>query len=210
MIFLYGYAYWRILPREEKENFSRALYTMGKEIADKIPLSPTGYMIQTAATGLSVLTAGVLNALHLLPIYRKNLQEAINRKPDYFWGLPYILLGAMYLKAPPFPLSIGDLAQAESALRKAEPLSRRKYAFWYIFYIEYLYLSSGIDKAREYERELLREVVPPTSYLAYIWDTAVVDVKNFFSAVKENRYDKYLYSPLLEIPTSSGEKPPGL
>lgn len=208
--FFYAYALWRAIPeRGEREKFTTTLMAMGEEVAKRHPRSPLGFTMQTAATGMHIVSTGVLNALHLMPVYRKMLEEALSRNRTYFYGLLLILQGALYLKAPPFPVAIGDLSRARGFLEEAGTLARKVYGFWYIFWGELLLLTEGVKALERVQAELVEEVRPPNAYLAYIRDSAIMDLEALLRKAREGSYDKYLYSPLLEVARSSGMREKG-
>jgi hypothetical protein len=203
--FFYGYSLWRALEdREEREKVTALIYKMGEEVEKRHPRAPLGFLMQAGATGMHIVTTGILNALHLAPKYRGMLEEGIRRDPQYFYGLLQILMGALYLKAPPFPVAVGDLNKAREYLEKAEVYARRKYGFWYIFYGEYLLLTAGLEATLKLREELVKETSPPNAYLAYIRDSAITDLDRLIERYRKKEYDKYLYSPLLEVARPSG------
>lgn len=207
-VFFYTYAWWRATPtREERERIALWLNEVGKKVEAHHRQSPLGFIFQAAATGMIVVSTGILNALNLVPRYRQMLEQAIALNSDYFYGLLYILMAALYLKVPPFPVAVGDMGKARKYLEQAAPLARRKYGFWYIFYGEYLLLTEGPQALEKLSGELIREVNPPNAYLAYIRDSAISDLRFLLEKFQNKAYDKYLYTPLLEVAKPSGLYP---
>jgi hypothetical protein len=101
-------------------------------------------------------------------------------------------------------VGVGDLNKAREFLEKGEGYARRRYGFWYIFYGEYLLLTAGLEATLKLREELVKETSPPNAYLAYIRDSAITDLDRLIERYRKKEYDKYLYSPLLEVARPSG------
>lgn len=210
-LLIYCYLLWRALPKgEERTEVVRMALKIGEEVTKRLPRAPTGYFFTVMATGFTALTAGVINALHLIPTYQKMLLKAIEMDKTYMWGMPLILLGAMYMKLPPFPISIGSLEKAGEAFQASAPYARRKFGLWHSFYGEYLYLTEGIEAIRPFFQRTLKEFKPDNALHVFSVDVALRDLLLIEEAVKEGRYDKYLWSPLLIPAQPYGLKPEDL
>ena len=71
--------------------------------------------------GAEALTRGVLEALQLIPENQARLERVERDHPGYFYGSPALIVGKGYIKVPPFPLSVGNIAKGIAFLRKAVP-----------------------------------------------------------------------------------------
>ena len=198
LIFLL-YAYWRTFEkREDRSKAAQLLYRLGQKFSQRAPDLPEGFMAQTIALGLEGMVIGILDALNLLPGYRRNLKRAVELDPSYHWGLPYSMLGVLYAKAPPFPLAMGDLGKAEKYFRKAEKLAKGRSAIWYLFYGEFLYIKTGdIHQVENMRRRMHQEMDPPDAYEYYIYDLSENDFAKLIETIRAGKYDRYLYTPLL-------------
>lgn len=206
--YFYGYAWWRIAPKEERRKIARFLVNHADTAIKIHPNHPFGYCTKASAFGLEVLTLGVLESLHYLPHYLNLINEAIEKKPNYSFGLPLYLCGALYLKAPPFPMAIGSLEKAGEYFEKAYPYARGNSALYYVFFAEYTYLTTqSLEKAKKVKEQMLAEMKPPTQYEVYTLDIAITDMDALFQAIASQKYDKYLYSPLLEKARPAGITP---
>jgi hypothetical protein len=207
-LLIYTYILWRALPPgKEREEVIRFASTLGAEVTDALPKAPTGYFFTVMATGFTALSAGVINALHLIPTYQKMLLKAIEIQKGYMWGMPLILLGAMYMKLPPFPISLGDMKKAGEYFEYARPYAGRKFGIWHSFYGEYLYLTRGIEAIHSFFEESLKGFRPENALHVYSMDLALRGLLLIEEAVRSGRYDKYLWSPLLIPSQPYGLKP---
>lgn len=206
--YFYGYAWWRVASLEERRKIARFLVQFADEAIRIHPDQPFGYCTKASAFGLEILTLGVLEGLHYLPHYQKMISVAVEKKPDYSFGLPLYLMAAMYVKAPPFPISIGSLEKAQEYFARAYPYARGRSALYYVFYAEFTYLATqSLAEAKKIKRKMLEEMDPPNQYEVYTLDIAISDMDNLLQAIESGTYDKYRYSPLLKKAESSGLSP---
>jgi hypothetical protein len=205
LIFLL-YAYWRSFEgREDRSRVAQLLFRVGKKLSEVAPDLPHGFMAQTIALGLEAISAGILNALQIIPLYQRNLKKAMELNPRYHWGLPITLTAALYTKTPPFPVSVGNLSEAEKYYQEGGKIARGKSALWYLFYAEYLYIvKNEIREVHRLREQMKKEMDPPDAYEYYIYDLSEGDFKNLIQVIEEGRYDRYLYSPLLPRGTPGG------
>lgn len=203
--YYYGYAWWRVSSLEQRRKIARFLVNFADEAIETHPQHPFGYCTKASAFGLEILTLGILDSLHYLPHYRKFLTTAIEKKRDYSYGLPLYLMAEMFVKAPPFPISVGNLEKAKEFFEEAYPFARGNSALYYVFFAEYTYLvTQSVEEAKKIKKKMLAEMRPPTQFEVYTLDLALADIEALFAVIESGKYDKYLYSPLLEKGRSGG------
>lgn len=82
-----------------------------------------------------------------------SLEIAIERSPDVNYAGPYRVLGMLYLKAPPWPLGIGDGDRALELLNEAL-LRYPEHPKNQIFYAQALWEVEGEEKKEEIQKHL--------------------------------------------------------
>ena len=97
---------------------------------------------------------GGLGALPLLKQARSRFEQALHINDQALEGSAYTGLGVLYYKAPGWPLSFGDKAQARALLTKALSLQPRGLDANY-FYAEYLVESRQQAQALPYLQKAL-------------------------------------------------------
>lgn len=195
---IFVYHWWRMTPLGKgRLEISRIGIEMSERFAKQHPRHPAGYMWKAVHTGTEVLSLGVLNALHYIPVYRRALDEVIRLSPQYFFGGAYTLLAKLYVKLPPFPLSIGDLGKGEEYLEKARPYQEKRIALWYLVYAELELLRKGVEGARAWLTRMEAEIVPKDAFSLYSLVASLHDGELFLKALEEKTYDRYQWDPIL-------------
>lgn len=193
-----GYGWWRA---ESSQAARLKVARLGQKFAGKIigdfPDSPVGYCWQAVFVGVEALTLGILDALHLIPNYQKALARVNAINPAYFYGFSTLLLAKILLKTPPKPLSIGNLEDAQQLLEQGRPMQQGKLAIWYLFYAELLYQTQGLDAALAKLNEMRDQVKPENVATAVILDQTLFDAAYFERVLRENRYNKYTWDPIM-------------
>lgn len=92
-------------------------------------------------------------ALQNLDRLLSSLEKAVDLSPDVNYAGPYRVLGMLYLKAPPWPLGIGD---GDRALRLLNEALRRypNHPKNQIFYAQALWEVEGEDRTEEAKKHL--------------------------------------------------------
>lgn len=100
--------------------------TKGKEYASELikmnPDKVEGYYYYAILLGLLV-EAQPLGGIQIVPEIQKAAQKSVDIDPQYDDGGPLRTLGMLYVKAPPWPTSIGDIDLGIELLRKAVKMS---------------------------------------------------------------------------------------
>ena len=75
-------------------------------------------------------------ALSQISIPQTYLERVLEIKPDYLYGLPYVLMGVVHSARP--PMFGGDVKQAEGHFEKALQLGKRNFFLTHYYYAKYL------------------------------------------------------------------------
>jgi tetratricopeptide (TPR) repeat protein len=94
---------------------------LAEKAVDAFPKSAEAHYLLGYLTGL-VAQRSPLKALSLVPIIEREALAAIDLNPRLDQAGPARMLGDLYLRAPEFPLSIGDPALAVEYFRQAVEL----------------------------------------------------------------------------------------
>ena len=196
----YAFLWWRALPTSGPARTKAAVSArkMTAKLEDDHPNQPVGFFWSAAFYGLEALSRGVLNAVQLAPTYEKNLRRVHKQMPDYLYGGTACLLGKMYVKMPPFPLSVGDLSKGIKVMQTSEKYALGRFAMWYSFMAEGVLLSEGPQAAERWLDRMADEVKPPTLMMQIMYDMSVVDADAFRAAMRSGQYDKYRWDPYLQ------------
>lgn len=92
--------------------------------------------------------SGLSKALKLIRQSKEVIEQALEMDPDALNGAPYVTLGAMYYRAPGWPLSFGDDEQAKRLLEKGVERNPNNSSTLY-FYADYLASQGEKKKAVE-------------------------------------------------------------
>lgn len=194
----YTFLLWQSVPQgEERIRVSLLGGKIVEELTKRMPDSYIPAFWGAVFMGTLGLSRGVLNTLQLVPEFIKRLKRVEEAAPRYFYGSASLLLAKMYIKLPPFPLSLGNLPLGMEYLEKARPYQEKRYALWYVVKAEGEYLLYGKEKAFA-TLAGLAEVCPVDVTTRYTYEMAMYLSERFREAVESGTYDKYLWDPLLE------------
>lgn len=192
------YIWWRTLAdRHARIRYSLAGARMADRFIGDHPGDPYGYLWRAVFTGTEVLSRGVLDALQLIPTFQKQLERSRTIDPAIIYSLSGLLLAKMYIKLPPFPVSIGNVARGLEILEELRPVQEGVYAFWYLFRAEAALGREGSEEAFAWLGRL-SEVRPRDMQGAYALDSTLADAETFRLAVRNGSYNKYTWDPYLE------------
>ena len=202
---MYWYNYWRLVPLgKERISAAKVGKKMAAQMLSKRKKSAWATFWQASFVGLEAISIGVLNAAQLLPEFKDKMEEVIGLDPDLYYGNAYLGLAKLYIKAPAFPVSLGNPEKGYRMLDKAGQYQEGKFALWYQFLAEAEMNRSGKQAAYRILDRLEKEVQPPDIASQYILETARMDAASFRLAVEEGRYNKYKWDPLYEPLKTSG------
>lgn len=192
------YVWWRLAEaKEDRIRISQVGRKMAQEVRSRMPEHPAGYLWAAVFLGTETLSRGVLDALYLMPEFRRNLAAAAAIDPDYFYGTAQMLEAKLYIKLPPRPLSLGDLARGREILKKSEARLRTRYAYWHLFAAELELQRSGIAAARAILDKIATEVHPVDVTTAWVKESSLVDAERLLAAVSDGSYNKYTWDAQL-------------
>jgi tetratricopeptide (TPR) repeat protein len=123
-----GAACWAYLAEQKQKGAPSRLTAAsnGRQLAKSAvaawPDSGMAHYLLAYLTGL-VAEETPLQGLKLVPVIEREAQQAARLQPDIDHAGPDRMLGELYLRAPEFPVSIGDPAQAVDYYRKAVDLA---------------------------------------------------------------------------------------
>ncbi|MEZ4600254.1 MAG: hypothetical protein R2940_10760 [Syntrophotaleaceae bacterium] len=123
-----GAACWIYLAEQEQKDTPDRLAAArkGRQLAvaavDAWPKSGLAHYLLAYLTGL-VAEGSPLQGLELVPVIEREALLAARLDPGIDQGGPERMLGELYLRAPGFPVSIGDPAQATEHYRRAVKLA---------------------------------------------------------------------------------------
>ena len=136
-----------------RERFaSEGVYWAGIALAGNGQEEGDSYYYLAVNLGLSVkehMTLALKNLNRLVSC----LEIAVERSPNVNYAGPYRVLGMLYLKAPPWPLGIGDGDRALELLNEAL-LRYPEHPKNQIFYAQALWEVEGEDKKQEIQKHL--------------------------------------------------------
>lgn len=193
-----GYGWWRA---ESSKTGRLKVARVGQKLAKRLiadrPDHPSGYLWEAVFVGVEALTLGILDSLYLVPAYQHALAQVSKIDATYFYGFSNMLLAKILIKTPRKPLSIGNLDEAIEWLERGRALQQYKVAVWYVFYAEALYLTKGLKPALHMLDAMRAEVRPDNVATAVMLDQSLFDAAYFERVVRENRYNKYTWDPIL-------------
>ncbi|MCE0495836.1 tetratricopeptide repeat protein [Vibrio salinus] len=112
--------------------------------------------------------AGVTGGMKGLSLARKakDILENVNtKKPDTLHGASYLTLGALYYRAPGWPISFGSKKRARTLLKKALKMNPQSLTANY-FYADFLAQQGKADKAIRILHDALKIQINPKYQLA--------------------------------------------
>lgn len=92
--------------------------------------------------------SGISKALKLIKQSKEVIEQALEMDPEALNGAPYVTLGAMYYRAPGWPLSFGDDDQAKLLLEQGVKRNPNNSSTLY-FYADFLVTQGEKSKAIE-------------------------------------------------------------
>ncbi|RMF19111.1 MAG: hypothetical protein D6761_01050, partial [Candidatus Dadabacteria bacterium] len=188
---------WRVLPEDQRVRFARAAQKMADLYAQEVPDSPAGYVWGAISFGLEALAAGVLDSVHLAPAIQKRLEKSISIQPDYMYGIAQLVAAKLYVKAPSFPVSVGNIKKGFRYLEEARPYAEKRFAPWYVIRAEAEYIANGRDAASKVLQRMEKEIQPRNVAEAYALDTMLSDGRRFLEAIDNGKYNKYFWDSFL-------------
>jgi len=108
----------RQTERELKLSDARKGRELAKRAVARYPRSGLAHYLYAYLTGL-VAENDPLRGLELVPVIEQEARSASTLNPSIDKGGPDRMLGELYLKAPAFPVSIGDAEKSVAAYQKA-------------------------------------------------------------------------------------------
>ncbi len=146
--FQYSLVMWDILPFESKGDFAKIAIGWADDDLKFFPEEPIGWGMKSIFMGAYSLSIGTLNALQFA-LQGKQLMEKA-----YLLSNPHTItrafasgiLGRMYFKLPPFPVSFGDVNKSEVYLKEAVAIDPNN-IYFNIFLAELLSYTGRIDEA---------------------------------------------------------------
>lgn len=200
---------WRVHDDEaQRLKVARAAQKIADRVARDHPEHPAGYTWGAIFFGAEALSRGLLESAHVAPEVENRLEHAVKLDEGYIYGLALLVLAKMYTKAPPFPVSVGNIDKGDAYFERARPYAEGKFAVWYIFKAEAAYLRHGREAAFEVLDRMRQEVEPVNVISAYALDSMLSDAKAFRSAVQDGTYHKFTWDPLLTVAKPALERPP--
>jgi tetratricopeptide (TPR) repeat protein len=157
-------AYHFIATHEDRTDKDRIveLLDKGHKAGQKaLELNPNGVdALYWGATNLAEMgqVQGILKSLFLVKPLKADMDRIIELDPEYYKA--YLLLGILYLKAPPWPLSIGNSKKGIETLQYAIRLNPKCLRCYLELSRAYL-KQKDIQKARAAAQDLLRAGIEP-------------------------------------------------
>ncbi len=192
------YLWWRLeTETSERIRVARIGQKMAAEIQRRTPESVLGPLYGAMFIGFEALSRGVLNSLQIVPRMMEQAKEVVERQPGFLYGLAELMLARVLFKAPPFPMSRGDLTKSMAYIELARPYAEGKFAPWYLFLAEALHLT---EQASELERLLdtWESAIKPTDKFTMMnLEITRIDMANLKAALADGSYDRYLWDAYL-------------
>ena len=190
---------WQVSPDPKQRTMvAKAGIQLARRLQKRFPKKLDPFFWESAFLAFHALTQGVLNSLQFIPIYESRLRTVEKRNPKFFYGGVYLLLAKLYMKTPPFPVSVGDLGKAKENLEKARPYQEKIYALWYIALAEYYHIVGETEKVNPTLERIHKEVCPIDAMTYYTYELAMHQAEAFREAIKTGKYDRYMWDPFLE------------
>ena len=134
----------------------------------------------------------------MVPTFMKSLEAMVKIDPSYFYGSASMLRAKMYLKTPPFPLSVGDMDNALESLEIARRYQEKHYAFYYIIRAEAEHLQGDTKKALQTLSTFHTQIDVRNNAEQFTLDMAQADGAKFAKALQDGSYDKYRFDPFMQ------------
>ena len=197
----YTYVWWRTYPFGDPGRIRSAMAgrRMSTLLRNEKPNHPAGKFWSSLFIGAESISRGLLNAVHLIPESEQMMLNVFREAPTYMFGLPGLMLAKLYTKAPPFPVSVGNLDRAGSFFEASEKLDTTLLPVYYLFKAEYLHLLGQTDAALALLKSLDSPPANDMMGFRYAHETSRFDAARFRDAVHNGTYNKLTWDPLLEI-----------
>lgn len=194
--FLYWYNYWRLVSLgENRIKTARIGVKMVEKVIAAEGVTAWNLFWKAAFLGLEAISKGVLDAAQSIAEFKKLMEESVRLDPTVYYANGYVGLAKLYSKAPPFPISVGDIDKGQLYLKLAEPHQRKKFALWYLFAADAYVALNEIDRARDVLGQL-GEVKPPDVVSQIIFETTKIDAASLMKEVDAGTYNKYKWDPM--------------
>ena len=196
--FEYSLIFWDILPPGEKGEFARIAYAWGKKWTRLMPADPEGWLMRGLFLGAVAVSIGTLNALYFANNGKKFVEKGYILGNGLLKAFAAGLLGRLYFKLPPFPLSFGNPDKAAIFLKEAISLDPAT-IYYHVFLAELLAYQEKTDEALEILNAATK--IKPRNWfqkVSYIWTMRTYDdlVDEVKSGLK-GKYNKYTYDFLI-------------
>lgn len=193
---MFGFIHFRFASKGGAQIKVAQQYRKFAELAiDQHPNQACGYVWGSMFIGLEMLSRGILNSLNMLPLLDEKLKVGESKYADYYHGMAPLMRGKVLIKAPPFPVSVGDFKRGMAILDKAGKHMMGSFAQYHPIYAEAKLLTSGPDEALKV-LDQLDDVVPPDLGTNYLLQMARHDAKLLRQAIKAGKYDRYTFDVL--------------
>jgi len=188
---------WQVSDDPEKRKIAaKAGVELAKKLQEKTKKTDPIFW-EASFLGFYALSAGVLNSLQYVPIYEGRLRWIAENDPSFFYGGAFLFLAKMYMKTPPFPVSVGDLKKAKEYIEKARPYQEKKYALFYVGKAELHHLLGEVEE-REKTLNQIPQTCPFDVLTCYTYELAMHQAEAFRDAIRTGKYDRYMWDPFLE------------
>lgn len=207
---MYTLNWWRAVDLgAPRVRTSRIGIRMAQAITQQFPSKSMGPFWTAVFVGAESISRGILDAIQNVPEFQRNLAIAEKEDPSYMYGSPILLQAKMFIKLPPFPVSIGDLDKGVDYLERARPHAERKMAFWDIFLAEAVYLKSGRDACFQILDRIAEHVKPVDGATMFVYEMTLSDAASMRAAITNGTYNKYTWDPMLS-PLNLADRPPAV
>ncbi len=191
----YIYILWDIAPLKMKKAIAKQGLKYAEETIKEFPNHPDGWIRKAIFLGTYAITIGILNALYLSKEVRDAALRAYSLNKKYYYAMPCQVLGRIYFKLPPFPLSYGNSDKAAKYLYEAY-----KYApdFAHVYmYLAELEASKGNVELAEKLLNKIPDIQPRTWYELLIKKWTLRTLPKARKYLKE-KWNKYEYDFLID------------
>ncbi|MZI92153.1 hypothetical protein F9817_02895 [Vibrio sp. CAIM 722] len=114
---------YQVTEKKQQAGCFSALITQLREAAKKAPDNPNINTLLAINIASLAGVSGVTKALGLIKEAKGILEEVIKKHPHAMHGAPYVTLGALYYRAPGWPISFGNDDKAKTLLEEGLKLN---------------------------------------------------------------------------------------
>ena len=194
----YAFLWWRDTPLgAERIRVARAAQQMAQAILAAKPSSIVGETWHAAYLGFEALSRGILDSLQVVPNILEAAHGIHKKAPNYFYGMGAMMIARVYFKAPPFPVSRGDLKKSLQILDAVRHYSEGRFAPWYLFYAEALHINGYIKEAQNVMTNWEDGLKPTNKIELMNLGMTRIDMANLKTAIDSGKYDRYLWDAYL-------------